>query len=245
MLEGCSTLFSCVSKILFKVWQCHWMQKNQPHRMGFLVFCLFLLKEFDLGKEFIEWVKLLYHNPLGTVITCQGCPISPLLFAIYCVSLNQKYPLCQSLLLLMSLVSFLVTKYILVSRRPCHWVRCTTPFPLAYRLSDRQQKVLVIQVQLLLLCCKGCLKQIFSLCIQDDLERWSLPLSMLGRISFGSGRISNYPTFDCIKWVRNDPDSFWLDIEAQVNRYNQLVSYLSWNKLEVADGYFIVKSILN
>lgn len=32
-------------------------------------FLFFTLKEFDLGKDFIEWVKLLYHNPVGAVIT--------------------------------------------------------------------------------------------------------------------------------------------------------------------------------
>lgn len=55
-----------------------------------------ILHEFNLGENFIKWVKLLYNNPLASVITngyrsdslpinrstCQGCPLFPALFAL-------------------------------------------------------------------------------------------------------------------------------------------------------------------
>lgn len=82
-------------------------------------FLFFTLKEFGLGQNFIDWARLLYQNPMAAVITnskCspyfalgrgtrQGCPLSPLLFAvaiellaetirthpnIYGISINQR-----------------------------------------------------------------------------------------------------------------------------------------------------------
>ena len=177
MLEGYSTLFSCSRINNLKGMVVSLDAEKALDRIEW-DFLFFTLKEFDLGKEFIEWVKLIYHNPVQAVITngkCSPCftlgrqaittePLAgairthPTVYGIssnrirfpcmlmmfYCLSRNLKYLLCQFFLLLMSLVSFLVTKYILISQRPCHWVRCNTPFPPAYHPSGEQQKVLFI-----------------------------------------------------------------------------------------------------
>ena len=65
-------------------------------------FLFFVLQEFGFNPEFISWIKLLYASPVTSVHTnglqsapfplhCgtrQGCPLSPLLFAIATESLD-------------------------------------------------------------------------------------------------------------------------------------------------------------
>lgn len=59
-------------------------------------YLLCILQKFDFGDSFLKCIKLLYNNPLASVITnryrsdsvpfhrstCQGCPRSPALFAL-------------------------------------------------------------------------------------------------------------------------------------------------------------------
>ena len=72
ILEGYSTLSSCIRKNNLKGMVVSLDAEKALDRIEW-DFLFFTLKEFDLGKEFIEWVKLIYHNPVQAVITNGKC----------------------------------------------------------------------------------------------------------------------------------------------------------------------------
>lgn len=73
---------------------------------GIKIYLLYTLEKFGFGKNLISWVKLLYSSPRASVrtnnlqseyfrlyrSTRQGCPLSPLLFAITVEPLSIALP---------------------------------------------------------------------------------------------------------------------------------------------------------
>ena len=69
------------------------------------------MRKFDFGKDFISWVEQLYASPLASVNTNnlqskyftlyrgtrQGCPLSPLLFALAIEPLAASLRQCQAI----------------------------------------------------------------------------------------------------------------------------------------------------